>query len=360
MLKYKKRSHKNSQSGVVSILVSVIIMIILTLIAVGFAQLMRREQRQALDRQLSAQAFYAAETAINDATQAFANGEITGDFNSCQQDTGGPLSQRVLDEVLDVEYTCVTLDYTIESIEYDSLGINETKQTQLNPVDDDGNIKSLKSINFQWESAYGNLTSDFINNSNPLFPVPGADWPGGRPGLIRLEIIPLFGGGADRVNRDILLDSNNKFGRKVFFLLPSSDGSGITTINWNDGSAINGSVYGGNCKSDELTRIKDCAITIDNLPASSSFVTRITSIYRTSSVSISGTNSVGDTAYFDGAQIVIDATGKASDVLRRVRANISLIDDYPVPDFAIQSFDGLCKQLVIEDKDKILYTCPPN
>ena len=54
-----------NEEGIVSIVVTLIIMIVLTLIVTGFAQLARREQREALDRQLSAQASYAAESGIN-------------------------------------------------------------------------------------------------------------------------------------------------------------------------------------------------------------------------------------------------------------------------------------------------------
>jgi hypothetical protein len=55
------------EGGFVSIIVCMIIMTILSLITIGFAQIMAREQRQALDRQLSSQAFYAAESGVNDA-----------------------------------------------------------------------------------------------------------------------------------------------------------------------------------------------------------------------------------------------------------------------------------------------------
>ena len=51
----------------VAILVTMNLMIVISLIVLGFAQISRRNQRQSLDRQLSTQAFYAAETAVNDA-----------------------------------------------------------------------------------------------------------------------------------------------------------------------------------------------------------------------------------------------------------------------------------------------------
>src|ERR1035438_10159281 len=63
----KKYNIGSNQSGVVSIFVTLIIMIILSIVVIGFSQISRREARAALDRQLSTQAFYAAESGINDA-----------------------------------------------------------------------------------------------------------------------------------------------------------------------------------------------------------------------------------------------------------------------------------------------------
>ena len=61
---------RRDESGLAAITVTLIILGIVTLITVGFATLMRREQRQALDRQLSTQAFYAAESGVNLARKA--------------------------------------------------------------------------------------------------------------------------------------------------------------------------------------------------------------------------------------------------------------------------------------------------
>src|ERR1039458_10050844 len=65
---------KDDQSGFASIVIASVIILVLSLITVGFAQLMQREQRSALDRQLSSQAYYAAESGINDAVSAINSG----------------------------------------------------------------------------------------------------------------------------------------------------------------------------------------------------------------------------------------------------------------------------------------------
>ena len=67
---------KNNEQGLVAIVVTLIIMLVLTLIVTGFAQLARREQREALDRQLASQALYAAESGVNAAEAAVNQDQI--------------------------------------------------------------------------------------------------------------------------------------------------------------------------------------------------------------------------------------------------------------------------------------------
>src|SRR5262245_28445627 len=54
-----------NQSGMAAIIVTLIIMIVLSLITLGFARIVNREQRQVADRQLNTQAFYAAESGVS-------------------------------------------------------------------------------------------------------------------------------------------------------------------------------------------------------------------------------------------------------------------------------------------------------
>lgn len=74
--------HSN-QAGLVSFMVVTIIMIVLTLIVLAFARLVQREQVQTLDRQLNAQAFYAAESGINDAVRELSANPTLSTGPSC-------------------------------------------------------------------------------------------------------------------------------------------------------------------------------------------------------------------------------------------------------------------------------------
>src|SRR3954464_6641054 len=65
-----KNAKLNSEAGMASFLIVMILMLVITLIVIGFAQVTRRNSREALDRQLSSQAFYAAESGVNVTTNA--------------------------------------------------------------------------------------------------------------------------------------------------------------------------------------------------------------------------------------------------------------------------------------------------
>lgn len=350
-MKKKIKTSNVDQAGVVSILVSVIIMIILTLIVVSFAQIMRREQRQSLDRQLSSQAYYAAESAINDATNSYAKGEITDSFDSCKQ-SSGPLSGNVLNTELEVSYSCVTLSKEVESVEFDSVDFT-TRQFRVDPVDSAGTDQSLKDLVINWQTA--NKTS--FATTTEATTVPGnlpipSEWPTGRPGLIRIEIIPLEKRGGAIFDRNKLIDS-----RRVYWLYPSSGNS--NTIDWSS-TTNNGQMFEGNCDTSILTRSKNCQVVIQNFVDDTdlAYILRVKSIYSSSSMKFEGVLHNSSTAIFKNSQISIDATGKANDVLRRIRAKISVEDSYPVPDNAIQAYDGLCKQLSIVNQDEVKYNCP--
>lgn len=78
MSKMKDRALKANQEGMVAIITTMVIMVVVTLVVSSFALIVRREQQQSLDRQLSTQAFYAAESGISAAYDALQKNKLTG------------------------------------------------------------------------------------------------------------------------------------------------------------------------------------------------------------------------------------------------------------------------------------------
>ena len=101
-------NHNRKDSGLVSIVVAALLMVIVALITIGFARIMQREQRQALDRQLSRQALYAAESGVNDVLRAIDNGTTgyTGDSKT-DCDVSALTS---IDPSDNIAYTCALFD----------------------------------------------------------------------------------------------------------------------------------------------------------------------------------------------------------------------------------------------------------
>jgi hypothetical protein len=69
----RKTNLNNDQSGLASIFITMILMLVITLIVLGFAAIANRDQKNSLDSQLSTQAFYAAETGINETIRGINN-----------------------------------------------------------------------------------------------------------------------------------------------------------------------------------------------------------------------------------------------------------------------------------------------
>jgi hypothetical protein len=56
-------------------------------------------------------------------------------------------------------------------------------------------------------------------------------------------------------------------------------------------------------------------------------------------------NGEGGNIQLPGTQAVIDATGKANDVLRRIQVRVPLNADYSYPEFGLETTNAICKDL---------------
>ena len=344
------KSLNQNERGVVSMIVSVTIMIIISLVIISFARLMRTEQEQALDRQLSAQAFYAAEAAINDARKAFFEGAIQ-DSTQCTTGAGQPLSETQISDDSVSKYTCVTIDSTPSELVYDSIGTDRSTVIEVRAFDDAGDPQRVEEIVIAWEDSGG--STDFASGGSTELPSKVA-W-GSRPGILRLEIIPLPFNGYDR---DYLSDNT-----QTVFLYPSTTQESYA---WAGSQSDQGQIIGGGCTAviDPAAasgRYRHCQVTIGSLPliAGDSYLLRMRSIYKETSVTISAGLDGGGEASFGDAQVVIDATGKSANVLRRVRERLPLSFSYDFPEFTLDIADDLCKRLVVE-ADGSVSTDQPN
>lgn len=352
-----KRLNQN-ESGLVAIMITFIIIIVLAITVLSFAQLARREQRQALDRQLSAQAFYAAESGINDAERALRAGTLTGNKSSC---TAPSLGDPIVDYDLSAasaqlsgqrtrsEYTCVLVNLENENLLYSSVGEKSAFAEFTTPV----NITHLR---ISWQNDQG-LANPFAPSGGNFPPL--ASWQnGGAPiptGVLRVSLTDLNNGAAS-YNRINLI--NNTF---TGYFYPTGGAAGNSpgisfpaNLGLNQGVIINSQCNVGN---NSAAYPRYCNVDITGLTGSHYFI-RLKSFYRNSAVTVTAFNGPNIVS-IRGGQAKVDATGRAADVLRRIQVRLPIRGSFELPENAVEVGDSLCKRLdVAPGYGQVAFTPP--
>ena len=357
----KKMSRlQNNQEGLVSITVSLIIMIIITLVVSSFALIVRREQRRTLDRQLSQQAFYAAEAGIADAQSAIKAG-LTDDITECS----GPGSfSKVAETINDpskpspiykseisnnVSYSCVLIDQTLPDYRVDNL--NPSDGSYVTSIDSSVNIGQL---DISWQrNDNGQITSNPTDHTL----VSGMSGP-----MLRVTIFPGFTKDVSGITQPLSKNDINQ-GSHTMFLYPNTEATGDNSITYlgSDGGINStyprqGQFVDGNCDSSTVDPDRyACNVSITGLGRTSYFVV-VQPLYQSAKIIMTPKDSSGSTINLSGGQAEIDVTGKASDVLRRIQVRVPIdgglsIGDFDglFPDSAISTTDDLCKLLVLTE-----------
>jgi Tfp pilus assembly protein PilX len=327
----------------VSILVTMLLMVVITLIVLGFAQISRRNQRQAVDRQLSTQAFYAAEAGINDARNLIKNAISSGTAIPAKTDCtngSGPAAafygglNASLDTPNNVSYTCLMVDPAPKTLLYNDIG---TSSTIIPLVSASGvNLSSLK-LSILSKDGTPNPVTGCPSTANAAFSTTAA-WTasGCGYGVLRFDLVPT--NGALTMNG---LQTNTM----TSFLVPVS--SGTTSIPFPASPATSNNP---NNRVAMTCLANGCNMTITGL-STNQYYMRITSIYKDVTLVVAANDSSSNPLALTSAQAVIDATGKAQDVLRRVQVHIPLTpsSSNQLSDYAIESTDAICKRFVTMD-----------
>jgi Tfp pilus assembly protein PilX len=349
-----------NQQGFAAIIIAIVLLVVLSLITVGFAQLMRDNQRQALDKQLSQQAYYAAESGVNTATKA-----ITAGFTSEKKDCGVlsdgdinalPADQRIGAAFLksnqvgnsDTTFSCLLINPNPPTVEYGSVNNDQSKVTTITGGDPSTLADTpIGTIQINWQARDGGSTfadnSDYTANPTKLPPL--ADWTSAT-GVLRFSVTSL-----DSTSGAVGLTS--KFAMQAF-VYPINSSSDPVTYNYKAylSNDSNGPILAGSCKADR--KPLNCAVNITGLNTTSILVD-LRSIYHDSKVSISVFRDSGghastvaaDQLAIKHAQTLIDSTGKSQDVLRRIQVRLPVRDGYLHPDYSLEAGQNICKQIQV-------------
>lgn len=337
-LRKPRSAQQHDERGAAAIVITMVIMVVIALVVLGFASVSRREQRQALDAQLQTQAFYAAESGINDAKKIINDTISTG--VSLQKDdcsSGGPAYSSLLtgspltgsptsdDGVM---YTCVLVNDKPDSLVNNSVTDSVGWVVPVNTVRTDGTPETPTDFTVSWRPATqpsGSADCSSIGNGTRFNPT--AQRPCLYP-VLRIDLV--------NVNGRIINSSGANGQLTTFYMQPNigSTDSFVYALSV-DGRAVVGRV---GCASD----YSGCRATITGA-LTSGMAMRVTSLYGASSVTIESSRN-GSALRFSGGQIIIDSTGRAQDVLRRIQVRIPVDAGAYTPAYALQSGMSICKR----------------
>jgi hypothetical protein len=339
-----KRTLRNDQSGMVAIIVTMIMMFVIVLIVLGFAQVTRRNSRESLDTQLGMQAYYAAETGVNDITNGLKNGAGFISHSDCSPFAYGGLNlPRTLSTVNNVANTCLMVDSSPGSLVADTIA-----PTTGSVVWDVKNASpnAFKAFSFSWRPDVSPPPPATPLDTSCLSAVGTyptlANWKCDRA-LLRVDIVRADVGVTDADS----LASNTV----TLFLQPGTSDSAAPTITGFGGT--NQAAYQRSCRSQPPAGANlGCTVNVSLAGAAQAneYYMRLTSVYLTArTVTLTATDAVTNAgADFANGQVVIDSTGRAQDQIKRIKVRIPLTkssDDVPV--FAAQGTGDICKEMMV-------------
>jgi hypothetical protein len=344
---------QKDQRGLAAIIVVLIVIVLLTMIVFTFARISQSNQRQVLDRQLDAAAYYAAESGINDARQWIMQNP-TAPKETCDMPPPEPgWPSESTEGKLDGEelsYPCVLVTPAPGSLKYDNVGVGESR---VFPIQTEN--LNLSSIEFAWQDADGN--SSFADC--PVAPTNPQAWPSGcSPGMLQIDIIPFSKAGPSSSALSSAISRGDFLERTMtVFARPSSgaiDSFGTTSYNGAQGFGQQGEIVQASCN--DANNPKHCRVVISSfgLPGftpNMAYV-KITPQYKSADVEVCSPRCGNDSEKLIGAQWVVDSTGRAADVLKRLQVRLSaesFVDKKPVFSNAIHTTQTICKRFELGD-----------
>ena len=374
MVVHKSHRRKNS-AGIVSILVTLIMMIVITLIIVGFTQLSTQNRRQALDRQLSNQAFYAAESGINDTLRIIKsiNGTIPIKPDCANNPPYDSLNTSgTLDAT--VKYTCIKVDPLVKEIRLQNLSPGESRLIKVNTKNADGTTSNnVAQFVFNWSPKIGTNVDYSSENVNGTCTDAGDNWDQTSYqcpyAVVRVDVLKLSGlssmSAANLAKNTVTLFIYPNGGLALMTagsIKSAADGS--ITINGVAGKKVG--MYGSGCNY--VWAYCGGAINVEGGASGTSYLMRVTPLQTTATgfsvLAYSNAAFPSDESsrlYFADQQVLIDSTGQSNGVLRRVqvRANVNGLSAQGVPLGAIESRNDVCKAFGADDASGTGYVAGP-
>jgi Tfp pilus assembly protein PilX len=384
-----KRYMKNGQSGAVSLFVVIFAALLMTIVTVSFVQFMLRDQQQATTNDLSQSANDAALAGVEDAKRLLLLDQ------SCRDGTASPsvnctvianaltptpgqnetacntlaaagivgetnnetiVQQSIGDnaEKLNEAYTCVKVAVNTEDVDK-YLPVNESVFV---PITGAGTFDRVEVSWFSRADVSEDTTSTTVGfpttGPNVSLPRVGTKWQFNYPPLLRTQLIQT-GGSFSLTDFD---DSQpgNRSNANTLFLYPSQTGTENKDFALDARKSPTNIPQQIRCEDDFMDAEYVCKATIllpspiDSNTANRNGYLRLTALYNGAFARVKLFNG-SDPVRFDRVQPIVDATGRANDVFRRVQARVELTGDFEYPEAALDIAGDLCKNFTITDTE---------
>lgn len=328
-------TERKDERGLVSFMITLIMMMVISLIVIGFTQVANRNRREALDRQLSTQAFYAAESGVNDVLNKINSGMPATLQTTCGN-ASSPYPPMKLSITPLVETTCRLVDPTVKTINTSAPQLKSVVYP-LNVVNASGVPSPATELSFSWSPPQnGALSPAGCTAAVGTFATTGVY--ACNYALLKVDVMigsPYAGGSAGLANNTT-----------SFYFQPQNSAPAATNVvTFGSPKAV---IAGADCTS--TAGLCKATLSLGATAQSTTYQVRLTSLYKDSaSIEIDGKTGASS-ASFSGAQVSIDSTGKAGDVLRRIKVRVSSqdTDTNNLPEGGIQSQAAVCKYFTVE------------
>lgn len=387
---FKRRQTTAREEGFVSLFTVIFFMMLISVITIGFLRIMGVEQRQALDNDLTASALAAAESGIEDAKRAILKYNSLPDGDALKNDLRTALNSSDCDALfsssaittalnisnngsitgspnLNQYYTCLSVN--LNSADY--VSSSTAGKSEYIPLRSEGNAE-YDQIKVSWHlatataGAQGDGMPQRYATSNQLPQVTGSvaaqNWSTrGYPAYMRVQLYGYPDGTIDRAKI-------NDRSRSIF-MIPSTVGTAETTPI--DFGVVDPLPHTFNQDKTPLQQIQCKGTgTPPNVPAGTyactatlklpsdpayrsninKYFLRVTPQYGSTHFKVELRNSSsGNTVNFSEVQPIVDVTGRASDVFRRVQARVRLDAISDLPEYSLESAGDVCKNMQVAD-----------
>ena len=344
---------KHDERGVVSIFIVIFAAIFMTIITVSFLSLMVHDQQQATNNELSQNAYDSAMSGVEDAKRAIAgckNGTISeascqklgsgacttlsdvGVVHAPQTMTDGsgnreyPLQGSEGDtNSLNQAYTCVTVDTTPSDYKADLTKDNPT----VIPLT--AQSAGSSSLTLSWQAIPSRTFTNGGSAGNLLNLNAWTSAPNSYPPMMRVQFIK----GASNSTA-----SSNSRSLFLYPQVPPSEPSETSSVSFALDSHTTNTSWGVFCWQ------KTCSAKLtdgsNNLFGSNNYLV-ITPLYENASATLA----ISGGGKFSNVQDVVDSTGRANDLFRRVQARVDLIPHPTYPNGELNLTGPLCKNFVV-------------